>query len=158
MLIQVNFKNYLQYSKDMMIMSKILVAILFSISILTACGSNDKKDGAKEILNKKESVVTTHPVSTPQSLEGVWEIKRAEGVMHAMNVGTVYEFKGDKLILTKDNFITPGKTEITDSTFSFVADVSKKKTYKYRYHFKGDTLVASIDISGGQVFYLARKQ
>lgn len=137
-------------------MSKTLVAILFSISILTACGSNDKKEEDPGTGIKKESVTAANPVSTPQSLEGIWEIKRAEGVMHEMNVGTIYEFKGDKLTLTKDSFITPGKTEITDSTFSFQADISKKKTYMYRYHFKADTLVAAIDISGGQIFYLVK--
>lgn len=137
-------------------MNKTFIAILFSIFIFTACGSNDKKDSSKnDAVNKNTSVSATNKDAT--RLEGSWEIKRVDGIMEEMNVGTVYEFRGDTLTLSKDDLVTPGITEITDSTFSFEADVSKKKKYMYKYYFKDDTLVAAINISGGQIFYMIKK-
>ena len=60
--------------------------------------------------------------------------------MSEMNVGTVYEFKGNKLSFGKGDFKNPGKTEVTDSTFSFQADGNEFK-FMYNYKFNGDTLV-----------------
>jgi len=116
---------------------KPLLLSLCTIVLLAACGGNDQKSSAGK-------------------LQGTWEIKRAEGIMAAMNVGTIYEFSGNKLTLRVGDIITPGTTGITDSTFSFQPDGHDRK-YMYHYRFNGDTLVADIDISEGQTFYLVRK-
>ncbi len=88
-------------------------------------------------------------------LEGAWEIKRAEGSMAGMNVGTVYEFIGNKLNLLQGTFVNPGVTEITETTFSFQAEGNEYK-FVYDYTLQGDTLVAHMQGSN-QTFYLVRK-
>jgi hypothetical protein len=112
---------------------KTVIAILF-IVFLVACA---RKDSPK--------------------LEGRWEIIKAEGEFKAMNIGTVYEFSGNKLTLSQGNFTNPGTTEINDSTFSFKPDNNERK-FIYRYRFNRDTLMAEIDITGGHVFYMVKKQ
>ncbi|HRF19037.1 MAG TPA: hypothetical protein PK977_12765, partial [Chitinophagaceae bacterium] len=78
------------------------------------------------------------------------------GTAATMNVGTVYTFEGDKLTFGKDGFNNPGKTEITESTFSFQAEGNSYK-FIYDYSFNGDTLVASMQNSNGQMLYMVKK-
>ncbi len=130
------------------------MAILFAASLLTACGDKDKKDGNNKDAGTKTET-TTGDYSSFGKLEGAWEIKRAEGSMSSMNVGTVYTFKRSKLTLGKEGFNNPGSTVITDSTFSFQADGNEYK-FMYDYHFNGDTLVVSMQTSG-QLFHMVKK-
>ena len=79
---------------------KTSMAILFAASLLTACEGKDKK-----VSENNEADIKTENTTTDKSpatkLDGAWEIKRAEGSMSEMNVGTVYEFKGNKLSFGK---------------------------------------------------------
>jgi hypothetical protein len=130
--------------------------IVLVIGTLSACGGKDKKaetantaDAAPEQTATKEEV--------PGKLEGHWVIRRAEGDMAELNVGTAYVFKGDKLSFGKDGYLNPGKTIVTDSTFSFQADGNELVFY-YNYHFNADTMVASMQKGSGQVFYLVKEK
>lgn len=128
------------------------VPAIFCIAILiSACGGKDKKS---ESGPKNESISATNP--SAGKLDGSWEIMRAEGQMADLNVGTVYEFKGDKLSFGKGGFKNPGSTVITDSTFSFQADGNELK-FMYNYHFNGDTLVVEVQGSNGQIFHMVKK-
>lgn len=127
------------------------IAILFASTILIGCGGKDKKTGDDKSVDSK-----TETGGSVSKLEGAWEIKRAEGDMASMNVGTVYEFNGDKLTFSKEGFKNPGKTEITDNTFSFQADGNEYK-FMYEYHFNGDTLVVKMQGGSGQVFHMVKK-
>jgi hypothetical protein len=135
---------------------KTFVSVSFSIFFLTACGGSDSK---KE--EKKEDKTGTEEVKPADNgaatkLEGAWEIKRAEGEMAKMNMGTVYEFKGSKLSFGKDGYKNPGKTEVTDSTFTFQADGNELK-FDYIYKFNGDTLVVRMKNGAGQVFHMVKQ-
>jgi hypothetical protein len=136
--------------------------------VFISCGSNDKKEttGA-ETKNDTGTVTneggpdhihteTERPLTTAQKLEGAWEIVRATGTAAEMNVGTMYTFEGDKLTFGKGGFNNPGKTEITDSTFSFQAEGNEYK-FMYNYSFNGDTLVVSMQNSNGQMLYMLKK-
>ena len=129
---------------------KTCTGIIFAALFITACGGKDKKAGDKPREQKNE----THGSGT--RLDGAWEIKRAEGGMADMNIGTIYEFKGNKLYFAKGSFTNPGTTDITDSTFSFQADGNEQK-FMYNYRFNGDTLVVEMQNSGGQIFHMTRK-
>lgn len=134
---------------------KLSPGILCIAILLTACGGKDKKGEGKE--NEGPKNVSVGPTNSPGGkLDGAWEIKRAEGDMADLNVGTVYEFNGTKLSFGKGGFNNPGSTVITDSTFSFQADGNELK-FMYHYHFNGDTLVVTMDGSAGQAFYMVKK-
>jgi hypothetical protein len=126
---------------------------------ISSCGGGEKKEA-----DKKETATETAGETPPKpadngpasKLEGAWEIKRAEGMMSETNLGTVYEFEGSKLSFGKDGYKNPGKTEVTDSTFSFQADGNELK-FMYNYKFNGDTLVVEMQKSGGQIFHMVKK-
>jgi hypothetical protein len=135
-------------------------AFIFTLTVLTACSGNDKKndsakDGDKNETGTKTAGKENVAGNTGSKLDGAWVIKRAEGNMRSMNEGTVYDFNGSKLTLGKDGFNNPGTTEITDSTFSFQAEGNKYK-FMYDYKFNGDTLVVSMQ-SSGQVFHMMKE-
>lgn len=130
------------------------LAIASACSICS-CGGNDKKEkDQKETTVEKSAAAADNGPAT--KLEGAWEIKRAEGMMSETNVGTVYEFEGSKLSFGKDGYKNPGKTEVTDSTFSFQADGNELK-FMYNYRFNGDTLVVEMQKGSGQVFYMVKQ-
>lgn len=129
--------------------------ILFVALLMAACGDkNEKKITDKE--EDKEVVEIKEESSGPASkLEGSWEIMRATGDMSSMNVGTIYEFKGNKLSFKSPGFTNPGTTEVTDKTFSFQAEGNELK-FMYDYKMEGDTLVVSMQKSD-QTFYMVKK-
>lgn len=134
---------------------KLKVGLLMAIISLMACNSDNKKENGNVEPIKEETVTADkNPAST---LEGAWEIMRAEGMSVKSNLGTVYTFKGDNLSMGKGGFNNPGKTEITDSTFTFQADGNEYK-FLFHYHFDGDTLITSMDNSNGQHFYMVKKE
>ena len=126
------------------------VTVLVAVSLLTACGGKDKKEG-----DKKESEAKTIDSGSATKLEGAWEIKRAEGAMDSLNIGTVYEFKENKLSFGKGDYKNPGNTVVTDSTFSFQAEGNELK-FMYSYKIEGDTLVVEMQNSGGQIFHMVK--
>lgn len=130
---------------------KTSIAILFASTLMVGCGGKDKKTEDNKSAGSK-----TETGGSGSKLEGAWEIKRAEGDMPSMNVGTIYEFNGDKLIFSKDGFKNPGKTEIAGNTFSFQADGNEYK-FMYEYHFNGDTLVVKMQGGSDQVFHMVKK-
>ena len=112
------------------------------------------KTKRKEIKkNPKQKTIDSGPAT---KLEGAWEIKRAEGAMDSLNIGTVYEFKGNKLSFGKGDYKNPGNTVVTDSTFSFQAEGNELK-FMYSYKIEGDTLVVEMQNSGGQIFHMVKK-
>ncbi len=134
---------------------KTTAAILFIALAISACGGKDKKAESGDAANKNGSVSATNSGAT--KLEGAWEVKREEGYIADMNVGTVYEFKGNKLtIISQDGVTNPGTTIVTHSTFSFQADGSVSG-FIHKYHFNGDTLVVEIQHSDGQIFHMVKK-
>lgn len=132
---------------------RILFFSFLASALIISCQNSDKNESDKK--NPETNTETTD--SGPATkLEGAWEIKRAEGAMDSMNLGTVYEFKGSKLAFGKGDYKNPGKTEVTDSTFSFQADGNEFK-FMYNYKFNGDTLVVEMQKSGGQIFHMVKK-
>jgi hypothetical protein len=129
-------------------------AITLLAAMLTACAGGGQKEEEKKENDAEQK--TTENNDKASKLEGAWEIKRAEGNMSEMNTGTVYEFKGNKLTFSKDGFNNPGKTEVTDSTFTFQADGNEYK-FTYNYHMNGDTLVVTMEKGTGQVFHMIKK-
>jgi hypothetical protein len=134
---------------------KTVILICVSAFFLTACGGGNKKEEKKDDKTGTEEVKPTEN-GTATKLEGAWEIKRADGSMAEMNVGTVYEFKGNKLSFGKDGYKNPGKTEVTDSTFTFQADGNEFK-FDYIYQFNGDTLVVRMKNGAGQLFHMVKQ-
>lgn len=67
----------------------------------------------------------------------------------------VYEFNGNKLSMGKDGVNIGGSTEVTDNTFSCLAEGGSAKIL-YNYHFNGDTMAMSMQ-EGIQVFHLVKK-
>lgn len=135
-------------------MKQSLILAVISLCVI-ACGSKTEK---KDDKGTKEDVTTNPPAEANEStgkLDGNWVIKRAEGSMAEMNVGTVYSFKGSKLSFGKDGFQNPGTTEVTDSTFTFQADGNQYK-FDYYYQFNGDTMVVRMK-NGTQVFHLVKE-
>ena len=134
---------------------KTFVLFFMMITLLSACGGKDIK--TDESKNKEEQKATKEKeeTGTATRLDGNWVIKRAEGSMAEMNVGTVYSFKGSKLSFGKDGFQNPGTTEVTDSTFTFQADGNQYK-FDYYYQFNGDTMVVRMK-NGTQVFHLVKE-
>lgn len=130
------------------------MTILVAVSLLTSCGGKDKKEG--DAKDPEVLTVTTTDSGPATKLEGAWEIKRAEGAMDSLNLGTVYEFKGSKLAFGKGDYKNPGNTVVTDSTFSFQAEGNELK-FMYNYKFNGDTLVVEMQNSGGQIFHMVKK-
>jgi len=144
--------------------------LLLAITLFTACNGNEEKQTDSKVV-KKDSLSEVKPDeiikeddksvikpenSSTSGLEGAWEIKRAVGSSVKSNLGTVYTFEGDILMLGKGGFNNPGKTEITDSTFSFQPDNNSYK-FMYDYKFDGDTLVVTVKNSNGQTFYMVKK-
>lgn len=134
---------------------KATVSVVALSLILSACGGSDQKKENKPegetSAEKKESAT-----AAPTKLDGTWEIKRAEGMMAETNVGTQYIFEGNKLSFGKEGYTNPGKTEVTDTTFSFQAEGNELK-FMYNYKFNGDTLVVEMQNSGGQIFHMIKK-
>ena len=135
---------------------KTFVSVSISVIFLTACGGSDSKK--EEVKDDKTGTEEAKPSDNGSAtkLEGAWEIKRADGSMAEMNVGTVYEFKGSTLTFGKEGFKNPGSTIITDSTFSFQANGNEYK-FMYNYKFNGDTLVVEMQKSGGQIFHMVKE-
>ncbi len=120
--------------------------------MLTSCGGKDKKEEAKTEPETKSE--TTEPAADATKLEGVWEVKRVDGV-DGGNVGSTYTFIGNTLTTGMEGLNIPGTTEVTETTFSFLANGGSDKVM-YNYHFNGDTLVAALQ-DGPQVFHLVKK-
>jgi hypothetical protein len=139
----------------MKLKATVAIALVMTTFVFISCGGGDKKEtDKKEPTDQKETPPADNGIAS--KLEGAGEIKRAEGMMSETNVGTVYEFKGNKLAFGKDGYKNPGKTEVTDSTFSFQADGNELK-FMYNYKFNGDTLVVEMQKSGGQIFHMVKQ-
>lgn len=157
MWIKENFKLF--FSNQPYITMKLFkstIGILIIAMLSSSCGTEDKKSEVKSSEERGDKMETTTDANPVAKLEGAWVIMRAEGIAIKSNLGTVYTFKGDNLTMGKDGFDNPGKTEITDSTFSFQGNNNAYKFIFY-YRFEGDTLIASMENSNGQHFYMVKK-
>lgn len=126
--------------------------MLAATLILGACNGGEKK---AENNAGADTTKTAAPKTSGSKLEGSWEVKREDGEENSQQVGTVYEFSGDKLTLSAQGFSNPGTTEVTDKTFSFTVEGGKDKIM-YNYTLEGDTLVVSLQ-EGVQTFRLVKK-
>lgn len=133
---------------------KSYLILFFLATIFMAC--NEDKEKSSEKLTSDEVEEASKTKSPTERLEGAWEIMRAEGIAVKSNLGTVYTFDGNNLTMGKNGFNNPGKTEITDSTFSFQANGNEYK-FLFHYSFNGDTLVTSMENSNGQHFYMIKR-
>ena len=125
------------------------IPVIATMVIAFACGSSGNTKEEKGTEN-------TGTVNTPSGkLNGAWVIRRAEGSMADMNVGTVYSFEEGKLSFSQAGYNNPGKTNITDTTFSFQAD-GNELYFMYNYHFTDDTLVVAMQNSD-QKFYMTKQ-
>lgn len=134
---------------------KTFVLFFMMITLLSACGGKDKKTDESKNKEEQKAPKEKEETGTATRLEGNWVIKRAEGSMAEMNVGTAYIFKGSKLSFGKDGYLNPGSTEVTDSTFTFQAEGNQYK-FDYYYQFNGDTMVVRMK-NGTQVFHLVKE-
>lgn len=129
-------------------------ATFIALSFMVSCGGKDKK--TEEPATTETKTEAPADSGSPTKLEGAWVIKRAGGAMDSLNIGTVYTFKGNKLSFGKEGYTNPGRTEVTDSTFSFQAEGNELK-FMYNYKFNGDTLVVEMQNSGGQIFHMVKQ-
>lgn len=134
---------------------KVMIPVSAFALVLSSCGGGDKKTVDKSTADTVAGKKPEAP-GPATKLDGTWEIKRAEGAMAETNVGTQYIFEGNKLSFGKEGYTNPGKTEVTDSTFSFQADGNELK-FMYNYKMNGDTLVVEMQKSGGQIFHMVKK-
>jgi hypothetical protein len=130
--------------------------IVFYVSVLVSCGGKDKNGEREKIDTTQKAMPRVEYTGDATRLEGAWEIKRAEGSMAETNLGTVYIFNRNTLSFGKGDFLNPGKTEVTDSTFSFQAN-GNEYIFMYNYKFNGDTLVVEMQKGMGQVFHMVKK-
>jgi len=133
--------------------------LLTATAIATSCKDKKEKSDAEIKQEIRSESITDDKATnngTATKLDGAWIIKRAEGSMPEANIGTVYEFSGSKLSFGKDGFKNPGKTIITDTTFSFQAN-GNEYVFMYDYKFNGDTLVVELQKSNGQSFPMVRQ-
>jgi hypothetical protein len=142
-------------STHMQLVKRSIIASAFAF-LLPACGGKESKSTEEKNDTTQQEPVKTEDSGTATHLDGAWEIMRAEGDMASTNMGTVYEFKGNRLSFGKGGYLNPGQTEITDSTFSFQADGNELK-FMYNYKFNGDTLVVEMQKGMGQVFHMVKK-
>ncbi len=133
---------------------KTTLAIFCATTLLISCGGGKKADD-KTVTDETKKTTTVADNGAATKLEGSWEVKSEDGDPKSEQVGTVYEFKGNKLTTSKDGINIPGTTEVTDGTFSFLMDGGKDKVM-YNYKFEGDGLVISMQ-DGPQVFHLVKK-
>lgn len=129
--------------------------LVLVLPLLISCGGENNKS-IKEKKDTKQNEAVKESNNPAAKVEGRWRIMRAEGNMRSMNTGTVYEFSENTLTMSKSGFSNTGKTKITDSTFSF-QDTGSSIELIYNYRFNGDTLVAEVQGSNGQFFYLVRE-
>lgn len=132
------------------------IAIFCATVLVVACNNNksktDEKTGSDSTQTKSSDASDKGSAS---KLEGTWEVKREDGQDKSDQVGSTYEFKGNTLTLNAFGMSNPGTTEVTDNTFSFLANGGKDKVM-YNYHFDGDTLVVQMQ-DGPQIFHLVKK-
>lgn len=125
-------------------------------TILFSCGSKDvEKDKKNDNQTKEGGASNGTEIQSGSSSEEVWEVKRATGDLADMSLGVCYTFDGDKLTIGTGSFKNPGKTEITDKTFSFTADGTDVK-FIYDFIMNGDTMVVTLQGSN-QTFYMLKK-
>lgn len=132
----------------------LLITVISTISF--SCGSKeDVKNNKKENQVQEDGESDGTEIPSDSSSEEIWEVKRATGDLADMSLGVCYIFDGDKLSIGKGSFKNPGKTEITDKTFSFTADGTDIK-FIYDFRMKDDTMVVTLQGSN-QTFYMLKK-
>lgn len=87
------------------------------------------------------------------TLDGEWEVVKAEGFMSESNVGTSYIFEQNNLTLSKDGFDNKAASSRTDSIFTWD---NGSMVMEYRYKFEGNQLVVN-PAGGDQKLILERK-
>lgn len=110
--------------------------IAATTTLLMACGgSGSKSSGGKPTLN------------------GTWEIVKAEGMMAETNVGTKYIFSDTELTFSKDGFDNKANSAHTDSTFTWN---NGTMIMDYKYKFVGEQLIVK-PVNSDQTLYLDKK-
>ncbi|HEY1038805.1 MAG TPA: lipocalin family protein [Bacteroidia bacterium] len=89
------------------------------------------------------------------SLEGTWEVSKAEGMMADMNKGTKYIFEGNKITLSAGIIKTPGTFRTSGDSLIVKFDGGTIEQV-YTYSFANDQLVTKV-AGTDQVFYMDKK-
>jgi len=116
-----------------------LVLASFAIAIaVISCGG--KKEGSSE--------------AGGNSLDGTWEIVKAEGTMADINKGTQYKFEGEKMTLGTGLLQSKGTYKLSGDSIIFTMDGGM--VMKYTQSMVNDQLVLKV-VGSDQVFYMDKK-
>ena len=110
--------------------------IIASTTFLMACGGASKSTSGDK-----------------PTLDGIWEVVKADGSMAEMNVGTKYIFEGASLTFSKDGMDNKASSTHTDSTFTWN---NGTMVMDYDYKFNGNQLLV-MPKGGDQTLYLDKK-
>lgn len=116
-------------------MKTILTTMICSVFFITSCGNS------------------TSNSSSDLTLDGKWEVVKAEGFLAESNVGTQYIFEEGKLTLSKDGFDNKANSTKTDSTFTWD---NGSMVMDYNYKFEGNQLVVN-PAGSDQKLFLEKK-
>lgn len=116
-------------------MKTILTTLMISAFFISSCGNSSTNS------------------STNLTLNGKWEVVKAEGFLAESNVGTQYVFEEGKLTLSKDGFDNKANSTKTDSTFTWD---NGNMVMDYNYKFEGNQLIVN-PAGSDQKLYLTKK-
>lgn len=117
---------------------KLALAAFALAATIVSCGG--KKEGAS---------------ASGGGLDGTWEVVKAEGDYADMNMGTKYEFEGDKIVLSGAGIKTPGKFRTSNDTIIARFD-GGGIDMTYTFKMQGEQLVIK-PMGSNQTLYLDSK-
>jgi hypothetical protein len=120
----------------------LIAGILFSLLSISCGGKKEENGGKKEVIAEKK-----------EGIAGKWEIKKAEGTMAEMNVGTIYEFDGTNLLISKNGLTNKATFTLTGEDLTYSIGSIKMKA---KVKIDGDNMIFKIDNSD-QKFEMSRK-
>ncbi len=130
-----NFKNKTKMKKIKLVLASVAIAVA-----LVSCGG--KKEGGSE------------SAAGGNSLDGTWEIVKAEGTMAEMNKGTQYKFEGDKMTLGTGLLQSKGTYKLAGDSIIFT--IEGGMVMKYTHSMVNNQLVVKV-VGSDQVFYMDKK-
>jgi len=108
----------------------------------------------KDSKNSTEAESKLETANTTNTLEGDWEIVKAEGSMASMNKGTHYIFEGTTFTTKFGSIKTTGPFTRTETSIVWTP---KGMKMEYTYKFEDNQLIIEVLNSGGQKFWLDKK-
>lgn len=127
-----------------------LATAVLSIALIS-CGGKKEETATEGATTESTSTAET----SGNSLEGTWEISKAEGAYADMNKGTQYIFSGDKMSTEKGIIKTPGKYTVSGDTIIFKLDAGNMEM-RYTFKMEGAQLVVK-PVGSDQTLYMDKK-